>query len=171
MAREERVSRSIANVDGASDLERLRVRIVPFDTEHGDGFRALVADTLREFGFEPDPDIDPDLGDPRGVYAALWVAVMNGEVVGSVALRDLGNDELELKRMYLRPGQRGRGLGKRLLATALDWARAEGARVVKLDTGERMEAARRLYEANGFRRVAGDAPRQGQHRLLYELRL
>ena len=73
--------------------------------------------------------------------------------------------------MYLRPDQRGRGLGKRLLAIALDWARANGTKVVRLDTSERMAAARRLYEAYGFRRVPGDAPRQGQCRLLYELRL
>lgn len=130
----------------------------------------LVADTLREFGFEPDPAIDPDLDDPAAVYAALWVAVLDGEVVGSIALRDLGASALELKRMYLRSEQRGRGLGKQLLAIALDWARESGASVIKLDTSERMETAQRLYEANGFRRVEGDAPRQGQRRLLYELR-
>jgi ribosomal protein S18 acetylase RimI-like enzyme len=54
--------------------------------------------------------------------------------------------------------------------TALDWARANGAEVVKLDTHEQMRAARHLYEAHGFRRVPGEAPRQGQQRLLYELR-
>jgi hypothetical protein len=43
--------------------------------------------------------------------------------------------------------------------------------VIRLDTTERMEAARRLYEAYGFVRVPGDAPRQGQSRLLYELTL
>ena len=99
------------------------------------------------------------------------MAVDNGEVIGSVALRDLGNGAVELKRMYLRPDQRGRGLGKRLLALALDWARAHGMRAVRLDTSERMVAAQRLYEAHGFERVPGEAPRQGQCRLLYELRL
>jgi GNAT superfamily N-acetyltransferase len=145
--------------------------ITRFERGHGDGFRALVADTLREFGFEPDPEIDPDLVDPAAVYTALWVAVLDDDVVGSIALRDLGGNELELKRMYLRASQRGHGLGKRLLTTALDWARANGATVIKLDTSERMEMAQRLYEAYGFQRVPGEAPRQGQRRLLYELRL
>jgi GNAT superfamily N-acetyltransferase len=145
--------------------------ITRFEPEHADGFRTLVAGTLREFGFEPDPQIDPDLTDPAAVYTALWVALHDGEVVGSIALRDLGGNELELKRMYLQPSQRGRGLGKRLLTTALDWARESGAAAVRLDTSERMEAAQRLYEAYGFDRVPGDAPRQGQRRLLYELRL
>jgi GNAT superfamily N-acetyltransferase len=145
--------------------------ITRFERAHAEGFRTLVADTLREFGFEPDPEIDPDLVDPAAVYTAVWVAVLDGDVVGSIALRDLGADELELKRMYLRASQRGHGLGKRLLTTALDWARASGTTVIRLDTSERMEAAQRLYEAYGFQRVSGDAPRQGQCRLLYELRL
>jgi len=151
--------------------ERFEVRIVPFEPRHADGFRSLVSDTLHEFGFEPDPDLDPDLDEPALCYVAVWVAELNGEVVGSVALRDLGDGGLELKRMYLRQAQRGRGLGKRLLATALDWARANGAAAVKLDTTGSMKAARALYEAYGFRRVPGEAPRQGQPRLLYELRL
>jgi GNAT superfamily N-acetyltransferase len=145
--------------------------IVPFEVGHADAYRALVTDTLREFGFEPDPTIDPDLDEPAAVYTALWVALSDGEVVGSVALRDLGDGALELKRMYLRSGVRGRGLGKRLLAIALDHARATGAHLVRLDTSERMETARHLYEAHGFARVPGYAPRQGQKRLLYELRL
>jgi GNAT superfamily N-acetyltransferase len=145
--------------------------IVPFEPDHADGFRSLVADTLREFGFEPDPALDADLDDPAATYAALWVALDDGRVVGSVALRDLGGDALELKRMYLRQDQRGRGLGKELLLLALDWARAHETKVVRLDTSERMVAAQHLYEAYGFERVAGDAPRQGQCRLLYELRL
>jgi GNAT superfamily N-acetyltransferase len=145
--------------------------IVPFQPSHTDGFRSLVSDTLREFGFEPDPELDDDLDDPGGTYAALWVALAGDDVVGSVALRDLGGGLVELKRMYLRPAERGRGVGKQLLAVALDWARAHRARAVRLDTSERMVAAQRLYEAHGFTRVPGEAPRQGQCRLLYELRL
>lgn len=128
-------------------------------------------DTLREFDFEPDRELDDDLDDPQATYAALWVAVDDGAVVGSVALRDLGGGAVQLKRMYLRPNQRGRGLGKQLLYVALDWARSHEVGLVRLDTSERMVAAQRLYEANGFARVPGDAPRQGQCRLLYELRL
>jgi GNAT superfamily N-acetyltransferase len=145
--------------------------IVPFEPNHTDGFRSLVSETLLEFGFEPDPELDDDLESPSATYTALWVVVADGGVVGSVALRDLGDGAVELKRMYLRPEQRGRGLGTRLLALALEWARTNGMHAVRLDTSERMIAAQRLYEAHGFKRVAGNAPRQGQCRLLYELRL
>jgi len=161
----------LVNVNTPADLQRLEVRFVDFDARHLVGFRSLVSDTLREFGFEPDAALDPDLERPDLYYAALWVAELDGEVVGSVALRDLGDGVLELKRMYLRDAQRGRGLGRRLLTIAVDWARARGARVIRLDTSERMQAAQALYEAYGFRRVPGQAPRQGQSRLLYELEL
>jgi len=156
----------------SSDLELLTIEIVPFDATHAEGFSALVADTLREFGFEHDPELDNDLDDPVGTYVALWIALAGGEVAGSVALRDLGDGAYKLKRMYLRPAHRGRGLGKRLLATALDWARANDARLVRLDTAEGMVAARRLYESAGFVQLPdGEVPRQGQQRLAYELRL
>jgi len=145
--------------------------IVPFQPEHAEGFRVLVGDTLREFGFEPDPALDDDLDDPAAAYAALWIALDGETVVGSVALRELGGGVVQLKRMYLRPDQRGRGLGKQLLALALEWADTEGVKAIRLDTSERMVAAQKLYEANGFKRVSGNAPRQGQCRLLYELRL
>jgi GNAT superfamily N-acetyltransferase len=158
------------NADDPSDLERLAVDIVPFEPEHAAEFAALVRDTLREFGFEPDPELDRDLDDPAGTYAALWIALAGGVVVGSIALRDLGGDAYMLKRMYLRSACRGRGVGKQLLATALDWTRANRGRVVRLDTTDRMVAARHLYESVGFAQVPGEGPpRQGQRRLLYEL--
>lgn len=162
---------ALVNVNAPEDLRPREVRIVPFEPRHAVEFRSLVSDTLREFGFEPDPDLDPDLAEPDRYYTALWIAEQDGEVVGSVALRAVGDDALELKRMYLRPATRGRGLGRRLLTIAVDWARASGARVIQLDTSERMQAAQALYETYGFRRVPGEAPRQGQSRLLYELRL
>jgi GNAT superfamily N-acetyltransferase len=161
-----------ANANDRSDLRRRTIEIVPFEPTQAEGFAALVSDTLREFGFEHDSELDSDLDDPVGTYVALWIALAGGEVVGSVALRDLGGGAYKLKRMYLRSEHRGRGLGRRLLATALDWARANDARVVRLDTAEGMVAARRLYESAGFVQLPdGEVPRQGQQRLAYELRL
>ena len=144
---------------------------MPFEPKHAQGFATLVVDTLREFGFEYDPELDRDLDDPGATYVAFWIALVDGDVAGSVALRDLGGNAFELKRMYLRSAHRGRGVGKRLLSTALDWARANGAGTVRLDTSKRMLTARHLYESAGFVRVEGESPRQGQQRLLYELRL
>jgi molybdopterin-guanine dinucleotide biosynthesis protein A/GNAT superfamily N-acetyltransferase len=164
-------SATLANVNTPADLAVLELRIVPFRPEHAEGFRALVSDTLTEFGFTPDPALDPDLAGPEALYEAVWVAVLAGRVVGSVALRRVGPRSVELKRMYLRPELRGRGVGRRLLQMALTWSREHRIERIALDTTEAMAAARRLYEQHGFTHVTGDAPRQGQERLLYELRL
>jgi molybdopterin-guanine dinucleotide biosynthesis protein A len=161
----------LANVNTRGELEALEVRIVPYRDEHEEGFRALVSRTLREFGFEPDPALDPDLSAPAAVYEALWVALSRGDVVGSVALRRIDRRTVELKRMYLRQALRGRGVGRKLLRMAIAWAREHGIERIILDTTERMAAARHLYERHGFTPLDGDAPRQGQSRLLYELRL
>ncbi len=162
---------ALENVNTPGDLARLELRIVPFRAEHAVGYRALVSATLAEFGFTADPELDPDLDDPAAVYEAVWVAVRGDRVAGSVALRRVGPHSVQLKRMYLRAEERGRGVGRRLLDMALLWAREHRIGTISLDTTERMEAALRLYEQYGFVRVDGDAPRQGQQRLLFELRL
>lgn len=83
----------------------------------------------------------------------LWVAESaDGRLVGSVALKDLGGGHVELKTMRVSPDERGTGLGRRLLAHALDTARASGATRMSLETGagEVFGPARGLYRAHGF---------------------
>src|SRR5438067_1103220 len=78
----------LVNVNAPADLEALQLSIVPFRAADAEGFRALVADTLHEFGFSADPGLDPDLADPAGSYSALWVALIEGHAGGSSALRE-----------------------------------------------------------------------------------
>ncbi len=161
----------LANVNTAAELERCQLAIVPLRVEHAAEFRALVTETHREFGFDFDARLDGDLDDPLAHYAAAWVAVRDGIVVGSVALRRIAAREVELKRMYLRPSERGRGIGQRLLDTAVLWAHEHRVERIVLDTTQQMTAARALYERNGFVRFDGAAHRQGRELLLYERRL
>ncbi|MDQ2683536.1 MAG: GNAT family N-acetyltransferase, partial [Chloroflexota bacterium] len=70
----------------------------------------------------------------------------------------LASDVAEIKRMYLRPEGRGKGIGRALLTELLATARRMGCREARLDTGWFMSDAHRLYQAAGF--VACD-PYQG----------
>ncbi len=132
--------------------------IRPVAASEVDSVVALVTDTLAEFGivFGIGSATDADLAHLPASYVdrggAFWVAVDEAdEIVGTVGLARTGPDQLELRKMYLRLDQRGRGLGKALLQVALAWAEAQPtiARIT-LDTTEQMLAAIALYESHGF---------------------
>jgi GNAT superfamily N-acetyltransferase len=59
--------------------------------------------------------------------------------------------EWYLGLLLLEPGVRGRGLGERVVRAAEDWARAQGAKRVKLAVAEQNEAGRRFWERQGYR--------------------
>jgi ribosomal protein S18 acetylase RimI-like enzyme len=92
-----------------------------------------------------------DYAAPRG---ALVTAIIDGKLAGCCALRPLDNADYpnaaEMKRLYVRDGFRGVGLGRQLAEAALDAARQAGYACVLLDTLDDMEAARTLYEDLGF---------------------
>jgi ribosomal protein S18 acetylase RimI-like enzyme len=96
-------------------------------------------------------------------------------VAGCCALRPLDTADYpnaaEMKRLYVRPGFRGLGLGRRLAESILDAARAAGYACVLLDTLDDMESARALYEDLGFAEVPPyyHNPIAGSHYLKVEL--
>ena len=88
-----------------------------------------------------------DYARPRG---RLVLARVAGEPAGCVALRPLGDDVAEMKRLYVRASCRGMGIGRTLAERVIDEARALGYRTVKLDTLPAMADAQRLYRELGF---------------------
>lgn len=96
-------------------------------------------------------------------------------VAGCCALRPLDTADdpnaAEMKRLYVRPGFRGLGLGRRLAEAILDAARTAGYACVLLDTLDDMESARTLYEDLGFVEVPPyyHNPIPGSHYLKVEL--
>jgi GNAT superfamily N-acetyltransferase len=96
-----------------------------------------------------------ELGELPGKYASpfgcLLLAFVNGKPAGCVALKRLTEDTCEMKRLYVRPQYRRRGLGRRLLERLIQEARLIGYSNLRLDTlPEKMDRAVSLYCSMGF---------------------
>jgi putative acetyltransferase len=150
--------------------------IRPATNDDGAAVREIVFSVLEEYGLEPAIETtDADLVDIEASYVRAGGAFevverRDGRIVGSVGLMPLDRRRVELRKMYLAPSARGRGLGKRLLRRMLDRARALGFDEVRLETHSVLQEAIRLYEAHGFVPVEAEhrSPRCDQ---TYRLRL
>ncbi|HEX9295232.1 MAG TPA: GNAT family N-acetyltransferase [Polyangiaceae bacterium] len=103
-------------------------------------------------------DFEKELASLPGDYARpqgrLWLAMMGGEAAGCVGLRLFDQESCEMKRLYVRPIHRGRGIGKHLASTAIETAKNLGYRRMYLDTLASMSGAIALYRALGFKEMA-----------------
>ena len=82
----------------------------------------------------------------------FWVARSNDEVVGTVGLKDIGQGQAALRKMFVAAPFRGRefGVSGKLLEALLAHARAKGVAEIFLGTTEKFLAAHRFYEKKGF---------------------
>jgi GNAT superfamily N-acetyltransferase len=119
-------------------------------------FGVLVGEYVASLPFALDfQDIDTELADLHGLYGPpagrAFIADADGVAVGCVGIRPLDPPAIaELKRMYLRPEVRGRGLGRALGEAALASAAELGYEIVRLDTIAEMVGAAALYRKLGF---------------------
>jgi GNAT superfamily N-acetyltransferase len=132
----------------------IEFRPMPFDA--GDG--AVLVQAMRDEmaviydGLNMDSSNMPkasvaELGPPHGTFL---VGYEGGEPLCCGGVKRLDERHCELKRMYVVPTARGRGVARRLLG-ALEHAAAElGYVVARLDTGPRQPAAQHLYESEGY---------------------
>ena len=99
-------------------------------------------------------EIDAELDGLPGDYApprgALFVAVDGDRYLAMIALRPIDHTVAEMKRLYVRPDARGRGLARRLIAQLCEEARRLHYTEVRLDTLPKMGEAQALYETCGF---------------------
>ena len=120
----------------------------------------VIGRSLRDQKVVPDSDEpleDDDLRHIAENYAGrgrFWVCLAGETVIGTVAIREIDVSTACLKCMFVVTARHGQGIGQQLLDHALQFARAQGYRVIVLDTHQLMKRAHRFYERNGFMRVA-----------------
>jgi putative acetyltransferase len=83
----------------------------------------------------------------------VLIAVEGSYAVGVVGLRKLSGETCEMKRLFVRPGFRQRGIGRMLAKRAIEEARDIGYDQMRLDTLSRLKEAVTLYHSLGFKKI------------------
>src|SRR4051812_48650721 len=135
---------------------RVEIRSVPAGESPAiDLLEAMVAETSSHYGVRIDQEGMPS-GDPAvfaGPSGVFLVVYEDGRAVAGGGIKRLAEGVAEIKRMYVVPDARGRGVARRLLTALEDAARALGYTRVRLDTGREQPHARALYESAGYREI------------------
>ena len=159
---------------------------------HNPGLQALqvqspeqIAASIRELFLEYAQSLgfslcfqsfDKELAELPGEYAApegrLLLATCEGQSAGCVALHKLDHEICEMKRLYVRPEFRGKGLGKILAERIIGEAHQIGYKQLRLDTVEPlMRTAVKMYRTLGFREIAPYRPNPIEGTLYMEISL
>jgi GNAT superfamily N-acetyltransferase len=141
------------------DIERLRdtanVEIRQVDPEDPDALHC-VAEYVAELNRRSARGFDPSMGATALPHEVLppagqfFVAYLHGQPVGCGAVKHHADAPAEIKRMWIAPQARGRGLGRRLLETLEASALAGGAEVAHIETSAVLTEALGLYRSAGW---------------------
>ena len=141
---------------------------MPSEDPHADGYPTIAVDTadvaevralFREYAdslpFSLDfQDFEHELAELPGPYAPPSGALLLVHGAGCVGLRALDGSTCEMKRLYVRPSARGRGIGRLLTEAVIAEAQRLGYARMRLDSTPGMEPAQALYARLGFREIA-----------------
>ena len=132
------------------------IQIIGYREEYAPDFAQLNLEWLEGYSLLEDADLKY-LEDPKthilDTGGEVFFAVESGTVIGTCAVVWRGPEEIELVKLAVSPAAQGRGLGRRLSETAIQFARDSKARKVTLLSSTKLLAAVRLYESLGFRHV------------------
>lgn len=131
------------------------IRQAGSETDIGE-VRAIFREYERWLGFDLCfQGFEQELAELPGKYSPpdgrLLIAEANGEIAGVVAMRSLGGDICEMKRLYVRDRFRGQKLGEKLISRIIAEAKDAGYSAMRLDTyPPKMKKAVDLYRSHGF---------------------
>lgn len=137
------------------------IQILPFEPADQQGVIDVIVPIQREeFGIAITAEDQPDLQAIPAFYQAgggdFWVAKKDGQIIGTIGLKYIGNQQAALRKMFVSAPFRGRefGVAALLLGTLLQEAGKRGVKDIYLGTTDKFLAAHRFYEKHDFVEVA-----------------
>jgi N-acetylglutamate synthase-like GNAT family acetyltransferase len=131
--------------------------IIEHTTEYTEQVIDFILEIQRgEFGVSITAEDQPDLKNVKDFYQKgngnFWIAVDNEKVIGTIALIDITNNETALRKMFVAADYRGKekGVAQQLMNTVIEQCDEKKVTDVYLGTLDKMKAAHRFYEKNGF---------------------
>ncbi|WP_020398335.1 GNAT family N-acetyltransferase [Kordiimonas gwangyangensis] len=129
------------------------MKIVTYKPEYAQAFRDLNLAWLEKY-FTVEPVHLKVLDNPEGTIIApggeVFFALEGDTVVGTVAVRALGEGRFELTKLGVDPSAQGGGIGRTLCVAVLDWFLERGGKTLFLETHTKLKPAMRLYKKLGF---------------------
>lgn len=137
-----------------------KIRIIPYESTFQDEVVNLIVHIQqKEYNIPITKEEQPDLLEIGTFYQRnhgnFQVATYDDKVVGTVALLDIGNNQVALRKMFVKKEFRGKewGASHKLLQTAISWAENKKLKDIYLGTTVKFLASHRFYEKNGFQSV------------------
>jgi len=140
----------------SATISGMDYRIIPYEDKYLEQVKDLIGNLLVFTGTLSLTDLpidDEDLDAIPETYSGkggFWIAVQDDQVIGTVGLKDMGENIAKLKRMFVVSDLHGKGVGEALLNYALNHAKAQGFTKIILNTNEHMTRAHHFYEKHGF---------------------
>ncbi len=137
-----------------------KIRIIPYESTFQDEVVDLIVHIQqKEYNVPITKEEQPDLFEIETFYQRnhgnFWVATYDDKVVGTVALLYIENQQVALRKMFVKKEFRGKewGASYKLLQTVISWAENKKLKDIYLGTTVKFLAAHRFYEKNGFQSV------------------
>ena len=134
-----------------------KITILEYESVYKDSVIDLILEIQqKEFGIAIRKEDQPDLADIKNFYQVgngnFWIALCGEKVVGTISLKDIGNQQGALRKMFVKAEYRGKDVktAQCLLESLLTWSRDHNLTEIYLGTTAKFLAAHRFYEKNNF---------------------
>jgi len=136
------------------------LEIIEYDIQYQqETIDLIVGIQAGEYGLPITAADQPDLRNVHAFYQRgngnFWLALDRNKVIGSIALIDIGNNQVALRKMFVHPDFRGKDKAAawQLMQEVFAWCRLKGVKDIFLGTVSQFKASHRFYEKNGFREI------------------